>query len=183
MNLFSSHKLTTAWIDCFFKEANVSLSKELSVRIRKYNKQKRPIIFLCIGTPSVVGDSLGPVVGTILKDHGLVDVFGTLDAPVHALNLEDYVAAIKEKYESPFIIAINAALGSVNQSGFITVKKGPLLPGKGVGKNLKPVGNLHITGVVNHLYKNYLTDLILDYSHCISRSILHIYNSDTIATQ
>lgn len=50
-----------------------------------------PIILVCIGTDRSTGDALGPLVGTKLEQVGITNfqVFGTLDEPVHALNLEE----------------------------------------------------------------------------------------------
>ena len=50
-----------------------------------------PIILVCIGTDRSTGDALGPLVGTKLEQVGIKNfqVFGTLDEPVHALNLEE----------------------------------------------------------------------------------------------
>lgn len=47
------------------------------------------------------------------------------------------------------MIAIDACLGRFKSVGAITVAKGPVRPGAGVNKQLPPVGDLHITGVVN----------------------------------
>jgi hypothetical protein len=43
--------------------------------------------FICIGTDRSSGDSLGPFVGTYLNEMGYKNVYGTLDEPVHAMNL------------------------------------------------------------------------------------------------
>ena len=55
-------------------------------------KQKAGVIFLCIGTDRSTGDSLGPLVGHKLRKYRLkkAAVIGTLDKPVHAMNLELY---------------------------------------------------------------------------------------------
>ena len=47
--------------------------------------------FLCIGSDRITGDSLGPLIGhrlTAYRGLGFY-VYGTLDDPVHALNLSD----------------------------------------------------------------------------------------------
>jgi DNA-binding LacI/PurR family transcriptional regulator len=67
----------------------------------------RPIVFVCIGTDRSTGDSLGPIVGTLLEEKGLRTfyVYGTLDEPIHAVNLsENYIREIKElKQVVPFV--------------------------------------------------------------------------------
>lgn len=111
----------------------------------------RPIVFICIGTDRSTGDSLGPLVGTFLEEKNIKSffVYGTLDNPIHAVNLAEKLREIKEKHLHPFIIAIDACLGRVKSVGVIEVGEGPVKPGAGVNKDLPNVGNIHITGIVN----------------------------------
>lgn len=111
----------------------------------------QPPVILCIGTDRSTGDSLGPLVGTFLAEQaGLpAQVFGTLDTPVHAANLQEVVDWLKVKYEVPLVVAVDACLGRLDSVGTITVGEGPLRPGAGVNKSLPAVGNIHVTGVVN----------------------------------
>ncbi|MNH88899.1 hypothetical protein D3C73_414140 [compost metagenome] len=104
-----------------------------------------------MGTDRSTGDSLGPLVGTRLKkigSHGY-HLFGTLDEPVHAMNLSDTVREIHQQFRDPFIVAIDACLGQVSSVGHIQIGHGPLKPGAGVNKELPPIGNIHVTGIVN----------------------------------
>jgi len=111
----------------------------------------RPIVIVCIGTDRSTGDSLGPLVGTKLQDKKLdhVHVYGTLDDPIHAVNLEEKLAYIQAKHLTPFVIGIDACLGRLKSVGQITIGEGPVMPGAGVKKDLPPVGDMHITGIVN----------------------------------
>ena len=47
------------------------------------------------------------------------------------------------------VIAIDASLGQKKHLGYVTIGNGALYPGAGVQKNLPPVGDIHITGIVN----------------------------------
>jgi len=47
------------------------------------------------------------------------------------------------------MIAIDACLGRLESVGAIVMDRGPVKPGTGVNKTLPPVGDLHITGIVN----------------------------------
>lgn len=125
------------------------LSKTLELAIS--NVENRPLIFVCIGTDRSTGDSLGPLIGSRMKRTHLpnLHVFGTLDQPVHAVNLMTTYNHIKKTYNNPFIIGIDACLGRYNSVGMITVGEGPVLPGAGVNKDLPPIGDIHLTGVVN----------------------------------
>ncbi|HEY8391704.1 MAG TPA: spore protease YyaC [Capillibacterium sp.] len=109
------------------------------------------LVLLCIGTDRSTGDSLGPLVGSKIKDHlpPQVAVYGTLDHPVHAVNLEATITEINGRFTRPFIIAIDACLGRTESIGYISIKPGPLRPGTGVNKNLPEVGQMHIIGIVN----------------------------------
>ncbi|WP_396654050.1 spore protease YyaC [Mechercharimyces sp. CAU 1602] len=109
------------------------------------------LICLCIGTDRSTGDALGPLVGSQLKKISppSLHIFGTLDEPVHAVNLEETMIKIKENHSRPFIIAIDACLGQLRSVGGIQVGLGPLKPGAGVNKNLPEVGQVHVTGIVN----------------------------------
>lgn len=117
---------------------------------RFYNESYSDIIVVCIGTDRATGDCLGPLIGYKLKDvkYQNVHVYGTLDEPVHAKNLCEYIELFN-KFENPFIIAIDACLGRLERIGFVNIKEGPLSPGSGVNKNLPAVGHVNITGIVN----------------------------------
>jgi putative sporulation protein YyaC len=111
----------------------------------------QPVAIVCIGTDRSTGDSLGPLVGTMLQEKPLshFHVYGTLEEPIHAVNLEEKINAIRSIHHDAFMIAIDACLGRLKSVGAITIAKGPVRPGAGVNKQLPPVGDIHITGVVN----------------------------------
>lgn len=110
-----------------------------------------PLVFLCIGTDRSTGDSLGPLVGTRLTEHGLpgILVYGTLDHPVHASNLQETLTSIQATGHRPCITAVDACLGRLESVGNITIGRGSLKPGAGVNKSLPAVGQIYITGIVN----------------------------------
>ena len=114
---------------------------------------KVPVV-VCVGTDRSTGDSLGPFTGTILKNNFQTDlsVLGTIDEPVHAVNLDQIFAKLNYKYKygenGKFIIAVDAAIGKHGRSGFVHIKEGPLYPGSGIGKDLSPVGHINVLGVV-----------------------------------
>ncbi|MFD2672203.1 spore protease YyaC [Marinicrinis sediminis] len=109
------------------------------------------LVIVCIGTDRSTGDSLGPMVGTKLKEMNIAQatVYGTLDDPVHAMNLEEVLYRIHRQHARPFIVGIDACLGQVSSIGCIQIGDGPVKPGAGVNKELPPVGHIHITGIVN----------------------------------
>lgn len=111
----------------------------------------RNIIIVCIGTDRSTGDSLGPLVGSFLEESGMqkIHLYGTLDDPVHAVNLEEKLQLIYKYHFRPFVIGIDACLGKSSNIGTVKVDVGPVKPGSGVNKDLPPVGDIHLTGIVN----------------------------------
>lgn len=136
-----------------------SLDSKAAFKIRDYLceelseiiKSNRPIIFLCIGSDRSTGDSLGPLVGDkikfLCKDN--IFVYGTLENTVHAGNLKETIKFIKSKHKKPFIISIDASLGSVDSVGNVIIERKPLKPGKALNKDLPEIGDLRILGFVN----------------------------------
>lgn len=106
---------------------------------RKVNG-KRKILYACIGTPRINGDSFGPMVGNILEEHlqNIVgcdsEVLGTVKNPVHAKNLEDY----RDKLMSGeyFVVGIDAGITNESHS-FLTLKDGCFEPGIGINNHNK----------------------------------------------
>lgn len=111
----------------------------------------RPLVFLCIGTDRSTGDALGPLVGQALRAWrpSGATVVGCLDEPVHATNLGQAMARLREAVPDGVVVAVDACLGRLETVGTITVGAGPLCPGAGVNKALPEVGDAHVTGTVN----------------------------------
>ncbi|SFQ25728.1 putative sporulation protein YyaC [Caldicoprobacter faecalis] len=117
-----------------------------------YKMECTSIVVLCIGTDRSTGDCLGPLVGYKLSSMVKwqnVFVYGTLENPVHAKNLHSTLSTIKTNHKRPFIIAVDACLGSHEKVGCIIVDKGPIVPGAGVNKKLPKAGDMYIIGIVN----------------------------------
>ncbi|MFC4077244.1 spore protease YyaC [Salinithrix halophila] len=111
----------------------------------------RELAVICIGTDRSTGDSLGPLVGSQLEQdaHSHLRIYGTLDEPVHAVNLRNTLLKMQKELKNPRVIAVDACLGQLSSVGWIQVGTGPLKPGAGVNKQLPEVGQIHITGIVN----------------------------------
>lgn len=126
-------------------------SSVLHDMIQRNSLRNRQLVFLCIGSDRATGDCLGPIVGYKLSKlpQQNVILYGTLDQPVHAKNLNETMNHINEKHRNALVIAIDASLGKSGHIGYITLGEGPLLPGAGVDKALPPVGDIFITGIVN----------------------------------
>ena len=111
----------------FIDERKASASSQLAHILKKCIDQIdhywNEIIFICIGSDRITGDSLGPMIGHHLSRFHWKNVFvyGTLDFPVHALNLENTVITLKKRHPSALFIAVDASLGSKKHIGYITV--------------------------------------------------------------
>lgn len=109
------------------------------------------LVFCCIGTDRSTGDALGPLTGSQLIESSLFPfpVMGTLENPLHALNLQKNLDELTNSTPSAYIVAIDACLGKGSSVGQLLFQNGPMQPGQAVGKNLPAVGDLSIKGIVN----------------------------------
>ncbi|MCP3739942.1 spore protease YyaC [Rossellomorea sp. BNER] len=159
--------------------ASILLSTQL---VGMLPDQHRPIVIVCIGTDRSTGDSLGPLIGTFLEEKKSFSfpIYGTLDEPVHAVNLEEKIEEINHTFNNPFIIGIDACLGRLKSVGSIHMDTGPVKPGAGVNKELPEVGNMHITGIVNvsgfmefFVLQNTRLNIVMKMAKIISEAIIY----------
>ena len=120
-------------------------------KARVLTAQKPPVI-VCVGSDLAVGDSLGPIVGSMLKSktQGLpVFIYGTLASPVTAKEIKYLRAFLRETHKDSQIIASDAAVGAEGDIGLIKLNPAPLFPGAGANKKLGAIGDLSIMGIVS----------------------------------
>lgn len=131
--------------------AFVTFVHNLSKLMQNLDLSYPPLIVMCIGSDRSTGDALGPLVGSIITASKLKDVivYGTLEEPVHALNLEKTVGTITATYKNAPILAVDSCLGAKKNVGCIQLGMGSLRPGAGVHKKLPAVGHIYVTGIVN----------------------------------
>ncbi len=107
-------------------------------------------VIICIGTDKCIGDSLGPMIGTMLTEKNFpLPLYGTIAYPIHALNLEKKLNEIKLKHPNCRILGIDASLGENEAVGEIHCRDYAIRPGKGVGKILPEVGEFSIIGIID----------------------------------
>lgn len=143
------------------------------------------IVIVDIGSDRCIGDSVGPLVGTILEEnHFNFPFYGTCNNPIHALNICKELEKIKLKHPQATIIGIDACLGDEENIGQIQYRNYPVHPGKGVGKNLPKVGNYSIISIVDDNYnselfinRNIRLSLILNISKVIAKSLIKAENT------
>lgn len=113
--------------------------------------KSQPPVILCIGSDLVIGDSLGPLCGTLIKEKTKYKncfIYGTLPEPVTAKEVKYLKTFLSTTHPNSKIIVIDAAVGNCGDIGIIKVKDGGLKPGAGVNKNLCEVGDISIMGIV-----------------------------------
>lgn len=173
---------TTFSVDSNSLTAYAKIRDYLFKELKPIVKSNRPIIFLCIGTDRCTGDCLGPLVGHKLKflARKNIYIYGTLENPIHSKNLETILTRINENFTDPYIIGVDASLGSASNIGKIFIDKKPLKPGMALNKELPPVGEMSITGIVNIsgnyefiVLQNTRLHTVMTLSDCISKGIYH----------
>lgn len=147
-------KFTNSPPELKFDIGKTNVTYDIALNIRSFMQEakvlNRDIVVLCIGTDRSTGDALGPLTGTKLKSLNLYPhIYGTLDDPVHATNLTNVISAIQQSFKNPFIIAVDACLGKLENVGCVSLGYGSLKPGAAVNKDLPSVGDCYITGIVN----------------------------------
>lgn len=107
-------------------------------------------VILCIGSSQVVGDSLGPMVGDLLREKYDTPafVYGGLNAPVNGINYFEYYCHLKKVHPASLIIAVDACVGESKDVGKIKYSANGLKAGEALRKNLPRVGDVGILGVV-----------------------------------
>lgn len=127
------------------------LEKKLDYLIR--NNKFSNIIFLCIGTSKIIGDSIGPIVGSKLKslENRYIHIYGTLENNLNFNNTKKIVETINSNYANPCIITIDAALSNYNL-GNIVLEKGFIKIGKALQKCLCFYSDVNIKCVVGNYY-------------------------------
>lgn len=168
------------------------LARSLSACLGRLPEGQPPALaIVCIGTDRSTGDSLGPIVGSKLREWRFLEkyaaVLGTLDDPVHAGNLGETIGLLEHRErDGCHILAVDACLGKLGSVGYITFADGPLRPGTGVNKDLPHIGTAHITGVVNVggfmeylVLQNTRLSLVMRMADAIARGII-AYISDSL---
>lgn len=137
-------------MDFSFHYGEIEGQQKLLKTLSSLVMEQQEVVVVCIGTDRVSGDSLGPLVGTFLKEEcRYAKVYGTLHSPVHAQNLGETISLIRSLHPDAFVIAVDACLGkAINVEKIIFINR-PLKPGTGVNKDLPEVGNVNIQGIVN----------------------------------
>lgn len=118
------------------------------------------ILFVCIGNGKIIGDSLGPLIGTVLEknkrliqNNVKIDVIGTFENPILYYNVEEFIKNIDSQDYSEIVI-IDSALGSKENIGKVMITPAEILIGVGVNRGRMVKGDIILKGVVGINYNN-----------------------------
>ncbi|MCH5138111.1 spore protease YyaC [Clostridiaceae bacterium UIB06] len=139
-------------------------------------KNYAELVVVCIGTDRNIGDSLGPLTGMFLSKYNSINfsVYGTLEHPIHALNINERLEEIKENHKNALFIGIDSILGSEYNLYKFIVKDSPVKPGVGVGKILPEVGDISVNFIIE----------LNDYTFSTNKVRLNdVYNASKMLSQ
>ena len=169
-------------IDSLSPNSYIEISNYLYNNLKDILYSNRDIIFICIGTDRCTGDSLGPLIGYKLKNisKNKIHIYGSLESPIHSKNLIEIINKINLNFDNPYIIAIDSCLGKISNIGKVFIDKKSLQPGLALNKNLPPIGDLSITGIVNIggnfefiVLQNTRLYTVMSLADCIYKGIYH----------
>jgi putative sporulation protein YyaC len=129
----------------------------------KMQAQDKKIIFLCIGTNNVIGDSFGPLVGSklkvLLKNNDNAKVIGDMKRPVNGKNIYKIMQILDCKYQDSYIVSIDAAISDFNTVGDIYVTDAGISINSEMSKENMRVGNIGIKACVGNKGNTILQNL------------------------
>lgn len=138
-------------MDYSFNLYNSLASDGICLTLKRLLPPNSVPVILCIGSDLSVGDSLGPVTGTKLKEklkNLNCFVYGTLAKPITAHEIKYMNEFLRSTHPDSTIIAIDAAVGAAGDIGLLKVSDKWLAPGSGANKKLSKVGDVSIIGIV-----------------------------------
>lgn len=92
---------------------------------------------LCVGTPDVHGDAVGPLVGSMLSQLNLdVNIVGTVNDPVIRSN---YYEQLKRLRPGAHIIVVDAIVGK--DVGTYSIEEGSIAPGEAMNTGIPAIGD------------------------------------------
>lgn len=164
---------------------------------KEKNTKLKNIIFICIGDSHIVGDSLGPLIGSIIlsnkesieKTYNLkISVIGSIFEPLTYGNIEtkllefykNFNQVCNNKKEKTTIIIIDSALGSKQNIGSVAISSKYINAGAGMNRGQLLQGDIAIKGVVAELFDNIaqsreaLNSVSLNQIEALAKKIINI---------
>ena len=152
------------------------------------NREFSNVVFLCIGTDRITGDSFGPLVGyklnSLFYNDNKIQILGNLNDLVCSSNINETINNINRNYSNPFIIAVDSAISECNRPGSIIVSDGGVTLGSGVNRQVARIGDMSVKGVVAtnlnnprfnmKLLQNVRLNLVMNMADVVSKGIYSV---------
>ena len=157
----------------------------------KIEKNKK-IIFLCVGSNKIIGDSFGPEVGSKLSEKFMyneniqnknIKIVGNMLNPICRKNLKNTINIVN-KIQDRYLILIDSAVSQNECIGNIFVNNGNIIFGNSLGSGIYAIGDISIkAGVCNdqnnakrnfHQLQNVSKGLINELSDIVSKGIYDV---------
>lgn len=112
------------------------------------------IVFLCVGTDRIIGDCIGPLVGSklmdLFKDYNIlnINIYGTLTENINYINVKNVIERIEKHHKDACVIVVDAALSKKENIGKIFVSNSKTVLGRGINKNKIQIGDISVKAVV-----------------------------------
>lgn len=163
---------------------------ENKLYVQKKNNNFSQLVFLCVGTDKVIGDSIGPLVGSkllkLLENYNIfnINIYGSLEDNVNYTNIQNIMKKINNYHKDACVIVIDSALSKKENVGKIFVSNAKTLLGKGLNKNKVEVGDISIKAVVGKdfcipkynfkILQDIHLGLILELSNVVANGIFEV---------
>ncbi len=116
------------------------------------------IVILCVGTNKLIGDSVGPIVGQkltrLLNDKENIKIYGNTRQTLNLKNAKQILGEINKQYTKPFIITIDAALGTKEMIQTILISNGKIKIGEALGHEIEYFSHINIKAIVGEYQKS-----------------------------
>ena len=132
---------------CFGLTEN-HLKDKISNGLERFFGGQKPII-ICIGTDLSIGDSLGPIVGTMLHEYRInAFIYGRLSETITAKDIKSIKSFVSKVHPTTKTLVVDAAIGGKDDVGSIKMSLAPIRPGLGANKDLPEIGTVNLIGIV-----------------------------------
>ena len=124
------------------------LKDKISNGLESFFGGQKPVI-VCIGTDLSIGDSLGPIVGTMLHEYDLnAFIYGRLSETITAKDIRSVKSFVSKAHPTAKTLVVDAAIGGKDDVGSIKMSLAPIRPGLGANKDLPEIGTVTLIGIV-----------------------------------
>ena len=154
---------------------------ELNNTIEQESKSNN-IVFLCLGTNQIIGDSFGPLVGSILKkrlsNNKNVKIIGDLDNVITYNEIHECRNYLSKYCRDSLVVVLDSALSNQNNIGKVYIQNRGLRYAESLKKENDVIGNVSIKAVVGENKFNNITN----FKNLQQASLQNIHNMSNIVS-